>query len=86
MKLYCRKWPLSPLLDIGRYTLWLTKGIAFGHKHQCSSIVYYVGWLIISKHTKFHTDFIKRVNDRTWPKTKIWIVKYGGMNYRKGKL
>ncbi len=75
IKLYYRKWPLCPLLDVGRCTLWLVKGIAFGVKYNPASITYYIGWLIARKQTEFHTDFIKRVNDRTWPKGWKWIIK-----------
>lgn len=64
------------MLSIGKYTCWFTSGIAFGHSHDVSSMIYYCGWLKIRRKTEFHTDFIKRYNEGTWPKPKLWIVKY----------
>ena len=66
---------LSPLLIIGKYTLWFTKGIVFGRKANSFDVTYYIGWLIISAKTAEHpltTKRIECVNNGTWPKYKIW--------------
>lgn len=77
MKILWRGWHLSPLFVVGKYTAHFTSGITFGKSYNCASITYYVGWMILSKKTKYHHDFIRRVNNGTWPKDKLWIVKYG---------
>ena len=77
LKIVWRNWHYSPLLIIGKYTLWFTNGIIFGKTYNCADVCYYIGWLIIRKKTKFHRDFIKRVNNRTWSESKLWIIKYG---------
>lgn len=77
IKPYWRGWHLCPLLDIGKYTLWFTKGIAFGVKYYADHITYYIGWLIVSKQIKWVSGFIRGYNDGTWPKGWLWIVKYG---------
>lgn len=71
-----RGWRLSPLFDIGKYTFHFTNGIAFGKKYNCGDITYYLGWMILRKRTEYHLDFIKRINNKTWPKGWMWIVKY----------
>lgn len=77
LRICWRGWHTCPLLIIGRYTFWFTNGITFGHKHNCGHITYYCGWLIVGKETKYHEDFVKQINAGTWPKHKLWIVKYG---------
>lgn len=77
IKLFWRGWHLCPLLDIGKYTLWFTNGIAFGVKYWPGDTTYYIGWLIVSKKTKWITGFVKEVNAGTWPEGWMWIVKYG---------
>ena len=76
LRIIWRGWRLSPLFIIGRYTLWFTNGISFGKSYNCKDVDYYCGWLIISKDTKFHRDFIERVNAGTWPKGWHWTIKY----------
>ena len=66
----------SPLFVIGKYTLWFHNGITFGRVYNPKDITYYCGWLIICKETKFHHDFVKGINMGTWPKDRLWIVKY----------
>ncbi|KKM19033.1 hypothetical protein LCGC14_1659710 [marine sediment metagenome] len=77
IRLLYRGLRLSPLLIIGSYPLWFTNGIVFGKAYHCANICYFIGWLIVSKKTEYHKDFIKRVNNRTWPKNKLWIIRYG---------
>ena len=76
IKIAWRGWRFSPLLIIGRYTLWFTNGISFGKSYNYASIIYYVGWLIVRKDTKTHHDFVERINAGTWPTGWLWIVKY----------
>lgn len=76
MKIFWRGWRFSPLFIVGKHIFWFTNGIAFGKIHNCGDITYYCGWLIICKKTKHHYDFVERINDGTWPKEKLWIVKY----------
>ena len=75
--IYWRGWRSSPLITIGKYTGWLTHGIAFGKKYGISDNTYFLGWLLINVKTKHYYDFIERVNAGTWPKGWIWIIKYG---------
>ncbi len=64
-----RKWHLSPLIIIRRYTAWFTKGITFGWNKGCGDIVYYLGWLIVRKDGKIY--------DVNLPEScKIWIARY----------
>lgn len=76
LRITWRGWRFSPLFDIGKYTLWFHNGISFGRIYNCADITYYCGWLIVCKKTKYHHDFIERINNDTWPKAKLWIVKY----------
>ena len=76
VKLYWRGYSFCPLLGIGKLTLWFTKGITIGKAYHSSSVVYFIGWLIVSVKTKHHADFVKRVNAGTWPKNKVWNITY----------
>jgi hypothetical protein len=51
MKFVWRGWRLSPLIIVGRYTLWLARGILFAVQHNATDNCYYIGWLIIRKKT-----------------------------------
>ncbi|KKM28206.1 hypothetical protein LCGC14_1567050 [marine sediment metagenome] len=66
-----------PLLYIGKYIAWLTSSISFGKIHNAGYNAYYLGWLIVTVKIKFHHDFVERINAGTWPKRKLWIIKYG---------
>lgn len=75
--IWWRGWHLCPLLDIGKYTLWLTSGIAFGVKYNPSGTVYYLGWLVANKKTKHDFSFVEKVNARIWPEGWCWIITEG---------
>lgn len=77
IRIIWRNWHLSPLLDIGRYTMHFTSSVVLGVKYWPGDVTYYLGWLIVRKKIKWMPDFVERVNAGTWPDGWMWIVKYG---------
>ena len=55
-------------------------GITYGIKHNCADITLYVGHWIISIKTEFHSDFIKKVSNGTWPDYPLTIIKPGSIS------
>lgn len=61
---------------MSKLRIYFSSGIAFGWKHHANSLTIYFGWILVDVKTKFHRDYVKRINDGMWPKTRLWIIKY----------
>ena len=75
MKIIWRKCPNSPLLIVGRCTLWFTNGISFGVSHNYGDTCYYVGWLLVNRRHRCLADWINDKKNR--PKDWMWTLRCG---------
>lgn len=73
LRICWRGWHCSPLLIIGRYTLWFTNSISFGYTNAVHLAIY-AGWLKISV-DNYYDRSIAELTKHNF--THIWIVKYG---------
>lgn len=80
-----RGWRHSPLFTFGKATIHIKSGITFGKAYCESSVVYYVGHLMISIKKPFDPAFVEKVNRGTWPKGWLYVAKDGRFFNKKGK-
>lgn len=62
-----------------------SNGISFGVVHWASGNAYHIGPLIVKIDKPMSPDFVKQVNTGTWPKDRLFIVKYASFGTHKGK-
>ena len=80
-----RGWHLSPLFTWGRFTAFFTSGVSFGIKYSSGGKTFYVGPAIVMMKTKQNEDFVKRINDGTWPQGWMIHIKYANFGNVRGK-
>ena len=55
--------------------IYFNNSIAFGWSYNIASITLHIGWVLIDIPIETR-DVVKMVNNGTWPKNRLWIVKY----------
>lgn len=58
-----------------RIRIYWNNGIVFGWSHCPASIIIHIGFMLIDIPVKIR-DIVKMVNNGTWPKNRLWIVRY----------
>lgn len=58
-----------------RIRIYWINGIVFGWSHSPASIVIHAGFMLIDIPVKMR-DVVAMVNNRTWPKNRLWVIKY----------